>query len=68
VPLGALARLELETLTLTARLLSADGRTVLETNESGPSSEGEELATRAAEELRSRGADRILSELRPFPG
>jgi len=67
VPLGALARLEGDTLWLRARLLSVDGRTVLEKSDSGPATAPEELARRVAADLRARGAARILAAARTPP-
>lgn len=67
VPLGALARLEDETLILRARLLSADGRAVLECTDSGPASAPDELAHRVADDLRAQGAAKILADLRDEP-
>jgi hydroxymethylbilane synthase len=64
VPLGALARLEGASLTLHARLLSADGKTMLEESASGAADAGVDLAHRIAATLRALGAARILASLR----
>jgi hydroxymethylbilane synthase len=64
VPLGALARLDGDVVTLRARLSSADGRTVLEAVEAGSSDDLARLAGRAAASLRARGGAAILAALR----
>ena len=67
VPLGALARLEGDTLALRARLLSADGQKLLERADSGPATDPEGLAERVAADLLARGAASILAALRAAP-
>lgn len=64
VPLGALATLAGDTVTLRARLATADGKTMLEEMASARSSAVADLAQRVAAALRARGAARILSTLR----
>jgi hydroxymethylbilane synthase len=63
VPLGvASACLEQERIRLRARLLDPEGREALQAElESHPGESSEELARRLAEELRQRGADRLLA-------
>ncbi len=65
VPLGALATLSGETVTLRARLSAADGTHLLEETASGPAGEIGALAERMAEAFRARGAAAILAGLRP---
>ena len=67
IPLGALAVVEKEMLWLRARLLTPDGTTVLESEERAPRGEGSALAQRVADALLSRGAGRILDDLRSTP-
>lgn len=67
VPLGALARLEAETLHLQARLLAVDGTRTLASTRSGPAKDPEALAAAVAEELLSQGAEEILASLRNDP-
>ena len=67
IPLGALARLDDQTLVLRARLQTADGRTVLEDTQMGPATQAAALAHRAAHELHASGAARILAALRAAP-
>lgn len=64
VPLGALARLDGDTVTLHARIASADGVTVLEAVETGSAGDLAALAHRTAVSLRVRGAAAILATLR----
>ncbi len=64
VPLGALARLDGDTLLLRARLQTADGRTTLDDVDMGPATEPVALAQRMALEFRAHGAARILAASR----
>jgi len=64
VPLGALAHIESETLTLRARLLSVDGKTLLASSASGPPADPEPIANRVAQELLSQGAAELLAQAR----
>ena len=64
VPLGALATLAGDTVTMRARLATADGKTVLEETATGSAGGIADLAHRMAEALRARGAAGILSTLR----
>ncbi len=68
VPLGALAQIEAETLTLRARLLTVDGQTLLASSASGPSGRPEPIAARVAEELLAQGAAEILEQVRRLVG
>ncbi len=63
----SLARLEDDTLELRARLLSVDGKIVLEKSDEGPAAAFADLAHRVAADLRARGADRILADSRNPP-
>lgn len=65
VPLGALARLDGDTLTLRARLLAIDGRTMLASSATGPASHVRVIAQQVADELLAQGAAEILATLRP---
>jgi hydroxymethylbilane synthase len=64
VPLGALARLDGDTILLRARLQTPDGRTILDDADMAPASAALELASRMALEFRAQGAGRILAALR----
>ena len=68
VPLGALAHIVGDTLTLRARLLATDGRTMLASSATGPVSHVRILAQRVADELLAQGATEILASLRPQTG
>ena len=68
VPLGAFAQIEAETLTLRARLLTVDGRTLLASSASGPATSPEPLADRVAQELLAQGAAEILDQVRRLAG
>jgi hydroxymethylbilane synthase len=65
VPLGALATLDGEVVTLHARLSAADGTQLLEETARGPATELVRLAHGMAEALRARGAAAILAQARP---
>jgi hydroxymethylbilane synthase len=65
VPLGALATLAGDTVTLHARLSAADGTQLLEESATGSAGALAELAQRMAASFRSRGAAAILATLRP---
>jgi hydroxymethylbilane synthase len=67
VPLGALAWLEGERLSLRVRLLSVDGKIVLEKSDQSRVTASADLAHRVAADLRARGADRILADSRNPP-
>lgn len=68
VPVGALAVVEGDQLTLTARVASLDGTTVLEADGSGPVSGAEALGSSVAEELIRQGADELLDAIRAAAG
>jgi len=65
VPLGALATLRGDAVTLRARLSAADGTQLLEETAIGSASALPELAQRMAAAFRARGAAAILATLRP---
>lgn len=67
VPLGALARLDGDTLHLQARLLTVDGKRVLHSSRTGPANDPRGLAAAVADHLFSQGAREILSTLRQDP-
>lgn len=64
VPLGALAHLDGDTLTLRARLQSADGTEVLDETAAANVHTTADLVHRMAQTFRTRGAARILAALR----
>ncbi len=61
VPLGALARLDGGTLTLTAEVLAPDGRSWLRAYRSGPAGRAEELGRRLGASMVRRGALQLRS-------
>ncbi len=63
VPLAAYALLESDQLHLRALVGSPDGRTVLRGETRGPAASGPALGLALAEDLLSRGADRLLAAL-----
>ena len=65
VPLGALATLEGDTLTLRARLLPADGSRALEGEARGDAASSAGIAAHVASTLFAQGAAAILDTLRP---
>jgi hydroxymethylbilane synthase len=65
IPLGALARIQAERLTMCARLATPDGRTMLEAIDADLPEAYAALAHRLAAVLRARGAETILAALRP---
>ena len=64
IPLGALAELDGDTLTLRGRLTSPDGRTVLENRTQAPAKDWRDLAGRVATALRANGGDELLEMVR----
>ncbi len=64
VPVGALARVVESTLSLRARVLSLDGRTVIEGEIAGSRDHAGQLGRMLAEDLLERGADRLIEEAR----
>jgi hydroxymethylbilane synthase len=65
VPLGALAQLDGNRITLRARIATPDGKTRLEESATGAVDGLEALAQSMAAAFRARGAARILESLRP---
>jgi hydroxymethylbilane synthase len=63
VPVGGSARLEGSVLRLTAVVVSPDGSELIRVKHEGPASAPEDLGRRAAQDLLSRGADRILEQV-----
>ena len=63
-PVAAWGRMEGETLRLTARVLSFDGRTLLAENDSAAPNEAETLGNRVAESLRRHGSDDLIAAAR----
>lgn len=59
-PVGALARVEGGRVTLVARVLSPDGREMIESSGSGPGIEAERIGADLARELLDRGAARLI--------
>ena len=68
VPIGALARVEGDTLVLSARVGSLDGTAGVTGTRSGPRADAVAIGRGLAEELRAAGADAILDEIRATPG
>jgi hydroxymethylbilane synthase len=64
VPLGALAVVEGQTLTLRGAVLSPDGRRRLAGTAAGPTAMAEAVGQRLAGELRRQGADEMLGQVR----
>ena len=60
VPIGALARVDGENLTLTGAVLSPDGLKQVRKEISGPKNKAERLGMELASHLRAAGADRLL--------
>jgi hydroxymethylbilane synthase len=63
VPIAAFAELDGDTLTLRGLVARTDGSSLVSGQISGAAGDAEELGTRLAEDLLSRGADAILAEL-----
>ena len=64
IPLGALAELEGNTLTLRGRLTSPDGKTVFESRAQADAKDWRELAGQVAEKLRANGGSELLEMVR----
>jgi len=64
VPVGALATLDGERLSLRSRVLSVDGRECIEEQEAAPAGEAEDVGVRVARRLLERGAARLIAEIR----
>ncbi|MBI3332899.1 MAG: hydroxymethylbilane synthase [Candidatus Omnitrophica bacterium] len=60
VPVGALARVHGESLTLTGAVLSPDGLKAIRKETTGPRRSAERIGTELASHLRADGADRLL--------
>ncbi len=65
VPIGALARVEGDTLTLTGVVASEDGALFVRAALRGPAGDPAELGERLAQRLLDAGADKILDAVRP---
>jgi hydroxymethylbilane synthase len=63
MPIGALATMSGETLTLSALVVSLDGRRAARARVTGPAADPEALGHSVAEQLLTRGADAILAEV-----
>lgn len=61
VPIAAHATIDAGTMLLTGLVASPDGSEALRDRQSGPSSDAEAIGQRLADQLLSRGADRILN-------
>ena len=64
IPIGALGRVEGETLHLRALVADLDGERVLRGSLDGPADEPEALGLRLSDLLRENGAEAILAEIR----
>jgi hydroxymethylbilane synthase len=67
VPVGATAVVEGSRLRLLGQVTALDGHQVVRAETTGTPQDPEALGSRVAEELRERGADDLLEELRPTP-
>jgi hydroxymethylbilane synthase len=67
VPLAAYAELEGERMHLRARVASPDGTELIQAESTGALTDAEALANAVAHDLLGRGADRILTALKPAP-
>ena len=63
-PVAALAELADEELRLRARVVSLDGRQIVEGLESGSPAEAESIGTRLAEQLKTKGAEALIAAAR----
>ena len=63
VPIGALARIEGDALTLSGCVCKVDGTQILRAKVSGAVSDAEALGNQAAQELLASGADSIVAEI-----
>lgn len=63
VPIGALAKVEGDTLTMNACVCSLDGKTILRVTVSGSTDTSEALGKQAAQALLDQGADAIIAEI-----
>ncbi len=63
VPIGAYARVEGNTLTLSSMVGALDGKKVFRMKKTGPRDKAEDIGRTLAEELKRAGADQILQEI-----
>lgn len=63
VPIGALAKVDGDTISLEACVCSLDGTTTLRTTLTGPLNTAQTLGQQAAQELLSQGANNIIAEI-----
>jgi len=61
-PIAGFSELQGSTLSLTARVISLNGKTRLEASQSADASDAQQLGIAVADELRKQGAQRILDE------
>lgn len=64
IPVGALAKVDGDNINIEAMVASLDGSRLIREKLSGPVSQTEELGVKLAEILISKGADKILQEIR----
>lgn len=62
VPIAALGKIEGDQINLTGLVASPDGSEIVRGRESGRATDAQEIGERLAEEMLSRGADRLLRE------
>ncbi|MEE9334750.1 MAG: hydroxymethylbilane synthase [Granulosicoccaceae bacterium] len=65
-PIAALAQLDGDKLTMVARVIGLDGKTLLETTQSGNGTDAHNIGTAAAKELIKQGAKQLLEEAELF--
>ncbi|NDH06212.1 hydroxymethylbilane synthase [bacterium] len=65
VPVGIRTKTVCEIISLTAVVLSEDGKQRIISEESGPLGEAEEIGQRLAEKMKKGGAEKILAGIRP---
>ncbi len=65
-PIAALSQLDGDDLSIVARVIGLDGKTLLETAQSGSASDASGIGTKAAKELIKQGAKQLLEEAELF--
>jgi len=65
VPVGAFARLEGDTLRLKGRVISPEGRRLVEGSRCGSAATADEIGRQLADDLLEKGAGEIIAEVRP---
>ena len=65
-PIAALAQLDGDNLTMIGRVISLDGKTLLETTQSGKAIDAQSIGATAAQVLNKQGAQQLLEEAERF--